>query len=82
VRYNFMHWFDGRVVSGVEKMRKPFPEFYKLLLERYNLNPDEALFIDDSLRNIRGAEKLGIKTIHFKDPEQLRRELISLHIIE
>jgi len=75
VRYNFMHWFDGRVVSGVEKMRKPFPQFYQRLLDRYNVNPAEALFIDDSLRNVKGAEAVGIKSIHFTSPEQLKEEL-------
>jgi 2-haloacid dehalogenase len=75
VRYNFLHWFDGRVVSGVEKMRKPFPQFYQRLLDRYNVSPVEALFIDDSLRNVKGAEAVGIKGIHFTSPEQLKDEL-------
>jgi len=81
VRYNFLHWFDGRVVSGEEKTRKPFPEFYQRLLGRYQVNPSEALFIDDSLRNIRAAEDLGIRGIHFKSPEMLRIELISLGLL-
>jgi 2-haloacid dehalogenase len=81
VRYNFLHWFDGRVVSGEEKTRKPFPEFYHRLLGRYNVNPAEALFIDDSLRNIKAAEELGIKGIHFKSAEQLRNELTSSGLI-
>lgn len=38
VRYDFLHWFDGRVVSGVEKTRKPFPEFYHILLDRFRVN--------------------------------------------
>ena len=71
VRYNFLHWFDGRVVSGEEKMRKPFPEFYNVLLNRYNVKASEALFIDDNLRNVNAAEELGIKSIHFQSPEQL-----------
>ena len=75
VRYNFLHWFDGRVVSGEEKMRKPFPEFYKLLLNRYNVKAEEALFIDDNFRNVKAAEELGIKSIHFRSPEQLRKTL-------
>ncbi|SRR5258706_3243209 len=75
VRYNFLHWFDGRVVSGEEKLRKPFPAFYQRLLDRYNINPAEALFIDDSLRNVKGAEAIGIKSIHFMSPEQLKEEL-------
>lgn len=80
-RYDFLHWFDGRVVSGEEKMRKPFPEFYQLTLERFNLTPERTLFIDDNLRNIQAAEKLGIQCIRFESPEQLQQELIRLHIL-
>lgn len=75
VRYNFLHWFDGRVVSGEEKTRKPFPEFYHRLLDRYRVNPGEALFIDDNIRNVKAAEALGIFSIHFKNPQQLYEEL-------
>ena len=74
-RYDFLHWFDGRVVSGEEKTRKPFHEFYQRLLDRYNVNPAQALFIDDNLRNIKAAEELGIKGIHFHTPAQLKEEL-------
>ena len=80
-RYDFMRWFDGIVVSGAEKMRKPAPEFYQLLLDRYNVNPQEALFIDDNLRNILAAEKMGITCIHFTSPEKLKIELEKLHLI-
>jgi len=75
VRYNFLQWFDGRVVSGEEKMKKPAPEFYQRLLDRYAVRPEEALFIDDSLRNIKAAAAMGIQTVHFQSPEQLRIEL-------
>ena len=81
VRYNFLHWFDGRVVSGEEKTRKPFPEFYQRLLDRYSVNPAEAVFIDDSLRNIKAAEGMGIKSIHFTSPSLLRTELKNLQIL-
>ncbi len=74
-RFDFLQWFDGRVVSGEEKMRKPFPKFYQLLLNRYNVKPGEALFIDDSLRNVKAAKKLGINSIHFHSSEQLRSDL-------
>jgi 2-haloacid dehalogenase len=74
-RYDFLHWFDGRVVSGDEKMRKPFPEFYQLILNRYNLQPATTLFIDDNLMNVKAAEELGIKCIRFENPEQLYSQL-------
>ncbi len=81
VRYNFLHWFDGRVVSGEEKTRKPFPEFYHRLLNRYNVDPSEALFIDDSLRNVKAAEGLGITSIHFQSPDQLKSELLKYNLM-
>jgi len=80
-RYDFLSWFDGIVVSGEEKMRKPTPEFYNLLFSRYNVKPGEALFIDDNYRNIVAAEKLGIKSIHFTSAVQLRATLADLHIL-
>jgi 2-haloacid dehalogenase len=74
-RYEFLHWFDGRVVSGEEKTRKPFPEFYDLILNRYQLNAPEVLFIDDSLRNVKAAELAGMEAIWFTTPENLKEEL-------
>jgi len=80
-RYDFLNWFDGIVVSGAEKMRKPTPEFYQILLDRHQVRPEEALFIDDNYRNIVAAEKLGIKSIHFTSAKKLREELKKLEII-
>ncbi|HEX8377275.1 MAG TPA: HAD family phosphatase [Pedobacter sp.] len=76
-RFDFLNWFDGVVVSGTERMRKPSPEFYQLLLDRYELKADECLFIDDNFRNIQAALKMGIDSIHFISPEELRAELID-----
>ncbi|MBI5371213.1 MAG: HAD family phosphatase [Sphingobacteriales bacterium] len=81
VRYNFLHWFDGRVVSGEEKTRKPFPDFYQRLLDRYAVEPGKALFIDDNLRNVKAAEGLGITSIHFQSPAQLRASLKERNIL-
>lgn len=80
VRYNFLHWFDGRVVSGVEKTRKPFPEFYKLLLNRYSIPASSAIFIDDNMRNVQGAEAVDIKSIHFQSATQLKEALTAINI--
>jgi 2-haloacid dehalogenase len=80
-RYDFLNWFDGIVVSGAEKMRKPTPEFYQILLDRHQVKPEEALFIDDNYRNILAAEKLGIKSIHFTSAAELREELVEMSIL-
>jgi len=80
VRHSFLYWFDGRLVSGVEKTRKPFPEFYHLLLSRYSIDPSRAIFIDDNLRNVVAGEAVGIKSIHFQSPAQLATVLKELQI--
>ncbi|WP_375433895.1 HAD family hydrolase [uncultured Hymenobacter sp.] len=74
-QFEFLHWFEGIVVSGVEKSRKPFPDFYHLLLTRYGIEPEYAVFIDDNERNILAAQAVGLHTVHFHSPEQLRAEL-------
>jgi len=76
-RYEFLRWFDGVVVSGDEKKRKPFHEFYRILLDRYEVKAEEALFIDDNLRNADTAKQVGIDTIHFTSPVQLSEELLE-----
>lgn len=80
-KFDFLHWFEGIVVSGEEKTRKPFPEIYKTTLSRFNLDPEECLFIDDNLRNVKAAELLNIPSIQFKSPEQLEKELKKRSII-
>lgn len=79
-RFEFFKWFDGVVVSGEEKMRKPFVEFYKVILNRYHLDASKTLFIDDSLRNVTAAGAVGLKTVHFQSPNQLKKELKNLGI--
>lgn len=80
-KYDFLHWFDGRLVSGEEKMRKPFPEFYQLLLNRFSIKKEEALFIDDNVRNAEAAEAFGIPTIRFESAGQLRAALVQRGIL-
>ncbi|GAB3325399.1 HAD-IA family hydrolase [Larkinella ripae] len=80
-RFEFLAWFDGIVVSGTEKDRKPFASFYNTLLNRYAVKPDEALFIDDNLRNVKAAEQLGIHAIHFHNPDQLKDALAAAGLL-
>ncbi|MFM9910042.1 MAG: HAD family hydrolase, partial [Chitinophagaceae bacterium] len=69
-RYAFLHWFDGRLVSGEEKTRKPFLDIYEKLIKRFTINPTTAIYIDDNIRNLYPAKQLGFSTIHFKSPLQ------------
>ena len=74
-RFEFLHRFEGIVVSGIEKTRKPFPDIYQLTLDRYGFKAEETLFIDDNQRNIDAAADMCIQTIHFKNPKDLKYNL-------
>jgi len=80
-RFDFLHRFEGIVVSGEEKTRKPFQDIYQTTLKRFDLNPERSLFIDDNFRNIEAANSLQIQTIHFKSPQQLEADLIEMGIL-
>ena len=79
--FEFLRWFEGIVVSGQENTRKPFPDFYQILFNRYRVDPAKAIFIDDNEKNVVGATAVGLKTIHFKDAQQTRAELKKLGIL-
>lgn len=79
--YPSLHWFDGIVVSGKEKMRKPAPAFFQLLLDRYNADAYTSLFIDDNIRNVQAAREFGIDSILFENPEQLKTALEKRSIL-
>ena len=74
----FMKDLDGMVVSGYEGVQKPDERIYKILLERYNLRPEETVFFDDLIENVIAARELGIHGILFKDAEQAERDLNAL----
>ena len=78
--YDFLHWFDGILVSGAEKMKKPDPRIFELLVERYSINKKTAIFIDDNKNNVKAACELGIRSINFKSAEQCQAELLSFEI--
>lgn len=71
-KFEFLHWFDGIVVSGKEKTRKPFPDIYQILFKRFDIHPSKSIFIDDNLKNIEAAKKEGMQGIHFQSPAQLK----------
>ena len=79
-KFDFLHWFDGILVSGEEKTRKPFTDIYEMTLTRFNIKAENSIFIDDNFRNIEAAKELGINTIHFHSPEQLKAALNTFDI--
>ena len=76
--YKFLEIFEGIVVSGEEKMKKPEKRIFHLLLERYHLTPEECIFIDDNQNNIDMANKLGIHGILCQDFAKVKEEISNL----
>lgn len=77
---DFIPYLDGGILSYREKVIKPMPEIYQLLIDRYELNPKECVFMDDTVKNLEGAERFGIHTIHFQNKEQATEELRKLGV--
>lgn len=77
---DFMPYMDGGILSYRDKVTKPEPEIYQLLLSRYGLKAEESVFLDDTERNIVGAQKEGIYGIVFKNKAQACEELRKLGV--
>lgn len=80
-RFEVLRKMDGIVVSGQEKYIKPEPELYRILLDRYHLQAQNCVFIDDNPTNTAAGAALGFDTIVFKDAPQLRAELQTRGIL-
>lgn len=80
--YDFFELFKGKiVVSGEEKLIKPDPKIWELLLDRYNIKAEESVFIDDNAKNIEAAKTLGFITVHVTEETDLRTELEKLGVV-
>ncbi len=79
--YSFFELFDGMVVSGREGVIKPDPVIFDRLCTRYDLEPEDAVFIDDSGANIATAMSLGFDAILFERPDRLREQLVERNLL-
>ncbi len=79
-KYDFFSLFDGKIISAKEKIIKPEPEIYQKLIEKYELIPEECVFIDDSQANLLQARKIKMKTILVLPNIDLRGELRKLNV--
>jgi 2-haloacid dehalogenase len=78
IRFPFLRSFDGVVVSAHERLIKPDPAIYRVLLERYGLEAGDCIFIDDSEKNVDAARAVGMRAVHFVEPIDLRARLRAL----
>ena len=77
-RFPFLAQFKGTIVSGEEKLLKPDPAIYRLLLDRHGLDAADCVFIDDSAANVEGARSVGMHALHFTAPSRLADDLRRL----
>jgi 2-haloacid dehalogenase len=77
-RFPFLSWFKDIVVSGEVGFIKPDPRIFQILLDRNGIAAESAVFIDDVAANAAAAARLGIHGIHFRSPDQLRRDLAAV----
>lgn len=76
--YPVFRLLDGIVVSGEEKIAKPDPGIFRILLQRYGLKPEECLFIDDNPGNVSTGESLGIRGLIFTSAAALKSRLAEV----
>ena len=76
--YPVFRLLDGIVVSGEEKIAKPDPGIFSILLQRYGLKPEECLFIDDNPKNVSTGESLGIRGLIFTSAAALKSRLAEV----
>jgi 2-haloacid dehalogenase len=80
-RFAFLRWFRGILVSGEVELIKPDPRIFALLIERFAVEPERAVYIDDVAANVAAALPFGIHGIHFTTPTRLREELVALGLL-
>jgi len=77
----FLPLLEDYLISGDAGVTKPDERIYRMLLERIGRPAGECIFIDDAEENVFAAEELGIRTILYRSPAQLKRELLNMGIL-
>ena len=77
----FLNEVDGGILSFRDRMIKPDKEIYTLLMERYDLIPQECVFLDDLEVNLKTAKELGMHTILFQTKELALDEMRKLNVL-
>ncbi len=78
--YEFWPLFDGAIISSEVQLLKPQAEIYQTLLSKYQLNPEETVFLDDMPYNVEGARAVGMAAIQFKNAQQCELELKAMGV--
>jgi len=77
----FYQLFDKCILSFRVHMTKPDPRIFQLIIKEASCKPENILYIDDGLNNIRSARELGIHAIHYTGVNNLKEEFKKLHVL-
>lgn len=80
-KWDFMDWFDELILSHETHMIKPNPKVFEYTIKKAGCKPEQMIFIDDGLMNIRSAKEYGIIGIKYTNSEELVEELKKFKII-
>ena len=70
-----INYLDDLIISVEINRIKPNLDFYEFILDKYKINANELLFLDDNIENVNGANVLGIKTIKVEKNNDLASEI-------
>lgn len=72
---------DGCVISSEEHLIKPDLRIYQRLLDKYQLQPPDCLFVDDKQTNVDAAQACGMHSLLFTGSDKLRSDLLQLGVV-
>lgn len=78
IDHKFEDAFDHMVISAEVGVVKPDAKIYHMALEQLRVSPNEAVFVDDFIENVKGAQAVGMSAIHFKDTDETIVQLRKL----
>ena len=80
-RFEFLQWFRAIFLSAEVRLVKPDPRIFNCFCEKFDLRPEQIIYIDDLPHNVEAARTIGMHAIRFSDPASLRQELVELKLL-
>ena len=80
-RYGVFDLLDGMLVSGEEHLLKPSAAIYRRMIEKFSLNPEECIFIDDNPDNVAGSNAAGLPAMLFTSAAETRKRLSDINLL-
>jgi HAD superfamily hydrolase (TIGR01509 family) len=80
-RFEFLQWFRAIFLSAEVRLVKPDPRIFNYFCDKFDLRPEQIIYIDDLQHNVEAARTIGMHAIRFTNPASLRQELVQLRLL-